>query len=309
MFEPSQTSNGLSQTSKEPSQTSKEPSQTRNEPSKTSKELSQTRNEPSQTSKEVSKISRFFGNLILNKMKINYKINIGEKMAKTIQTIQKNDDIQDYRGGLNFSDSDIQNINQEIINITQNLLENIIEPNNIMNLRRFFAGGEGERKLGFTEKTIEISLSHPHLVPPHIAQRPLEDMMTRFYHTLDALHNAQNLLDLINRLRMAQVDELYQTALTIYRNLNTLTRDRVPGAEVLFRDLATFFERRNHHILGDEPTEKQLLKDAKAVLHGKKDGKIVIEHEKPHAEGGFHKVEDDIYKSSEKTKIKITEEK
>jgi hypothetical protein len=42
-----------------------------------------------------------------------------------------------------------------------------------------------------------------------------------------------------------------------------------------------------------------------ALIHGAKDGKIVIEHETPHALGGKHVVVDETYKN--KTNFRETE--
>ena len=45
----------------------------------------------------------------------------------------------------------------------------------------------------------------------------------------------------------------------------------------------------------DEPTQKQLERDAKRLLHGHADGRIVIENESPHLTEGVHEVIDDVH--------------
>ena len=49
-------------------------------------------------------------------------------------------------------------------------------------------------------------------------------------------------------------------------------------------------------------TEPEVERDVKALLHGTKDGKIVIENEKPHLVGGKHVVVDETHKSRESFK-------
>jgi len=82
---------------------------------------------------------------------------------------------------------------------------------------------------------------------------------------------------------------------------------RVDAAETLHNILSPFFRgmgvRRREE---EEPeTEKQQLRDVKALIHGKHDGKIVVENFKPQLTGGIHKVEDQTFKDTEKFKGSI----
>jgi len=58
--------------------------------------------------------------------------------------------------------------------------------------------------------------------------------------------------------------------------------------------LRSFFHRRRQQ--GDEPTEHEVERDVRALLHGHKDGKVLIENEHPHMEGGKHTVIDETHK-------------
>ena len=86
----------------------------------------------------------------------------------------------------------------------------------------------------------------------------------------------------------------YHNALRIYGSLREQARNRVHGAEPLFEALRTFFHRRKRQT--DAPTEKQLEKDVKKLLHGKADGEIVIKNVSPHVSGGKHTVVDNVRK-------------
>jgi hypothetical protein len=97
---------------------------------------------------------------------------------------------------------------------------------------------------------------------------------------------------------------VYTDALEYYAGVREAAKRRVDPAETLDRDLATFFKRSPQ--TGKEPTEKQLKRDMNALLRGKKDGKIIIENEKPKITGGSRKVVDETFKDS--AEYKETEE-
>jgi hypothetical protein len=85
-------------------------------------------------------------------------------------------------------------------------------------------------------------------------------------------------------------DKIFRDALFIYNNLRELSKARVPGAQPLFEALLKYFRRRTRP--GEEPTVKQLEKDFHALIHGTKDGRLVIENEKAKTIGGKHLVVD-----------------
>jgi hypothetical protein len=93
---------------------------------------------------------------------------------------------------------------------------------------------------------------------------------------------------------MLQADSCYRDALRIYNSLKEQTKAKVPGAEPLFEALKTFFRKRRGG--GDEPTEIELERDIKRLIHGHADGKIQIENESPKIIGGIHKVIDDVHR-------------
>jgi hypothetical protein len=55
--------------------------------------------------------------------------------------------------------------------------------------------------------------------------------------------------------------------------------------------LQPFFQ--NMRRKNSEPTQHEVERDVKALLHGQKDGKIIIENERPHLTGGKHTVVDE----------------
>jgi hypothetical protein len=66
---------------------------------------------------------------------------------------------------------------------------------------------------------------------------------------------------------------------------------RVDASETIYKDWEIFC--RKHKRTEEEPTEKKIKRDMNALLHGKRDGKIVIKNVKPKVTGGKHKVIDE----------------
>ena len=86
-------------------------------------------------------------------------------------------------------------------------------------------------------------------------------------------------------------------ALEYYAQVQDAARRRIDSAESIYAELSTFFRSRGSHNR-DEPTEAEVERDVKALLKGKKDGKIVVENIKPKITGGKHKVIDEHFTDS-----------
>ena len=70
------------------------------------------------------------------------------------------------------------------------------------------------------------------------------------------------------------------------------------AAETLHNALSIFF--KHHRGETEQPTEKQALKDFKALEHGKHDGKLIIENVKPKLTGGKRKIVDETFRDTAK---------
>jgi hypothetical protein len=82
-------------------------------------------------------------------------------------------------------------------------------------------------------------------------------------------------------------------ALAYYNTVREASRRRQPGAQAIFRLLQAFFRRGR--LTSEEPTESKVERDVKALLHGKKDGEIIIKNERPHLVGGKREVIDEAH--------------
>jgi hypothetical protein len=91
---------------------------------------------------------------------------------------------------------------------------------------------------------------------------------------------------------------LFTDALGYYSRVKDATRRRVDSAETLYAELHEFFRNMNPHGNGEEPTEKKIKRDVDALLHGRKDGEVIIKNIRPKTTGGKHEVIDEILKNT-----------
>jgi hypothetical protein len=99
-------------------------------------------------------------------------------------------------------------------------------------------------------------------------------------------------------------DEAFTMSLIFYNMVREMSRRGDPTATVLFDTLRPFFRRRTPTTA--EPTAKQLEKDIHGLLHGTKDGEIIIKNETPRTQAGVHEVIDNVHTG--RTAIKGTVE-
>jgi hypothetical protein len=103
---------------------------------------------------------------------------------------------------------------------------------------------------------------------------------------------------------MEASDMLYMGALEFYASVREAAKRRIDPAEAIFNDLKKFFKRSKSP---DAPeTEKELLRDAKGIIRGKKDGKFEAVNITPKLTRGVHKVIDE--KFTDEAKYKETED-
>ncbi|MCL1912109.1 MAG: hypothetical protein FWG13_07880 [Leptospirales bacterium] len=170
--------------------------------------------------------------------------------------------------------------------------------------RRLF--GAGVRNYGFIEKSLDIVEENPDFVPPNFSI----EKFAASYHTLEEARQLswviQQFLQLVNDYVLVTSDQCYRDALRVYGNLREQSRARVARATPLFESLLIFFRRRRHP--EQEPTEKELERDFRRLLHRTAEGKIIIENEMPHLVAGERKVVDDVHKGHAAVKETIEAE-
>ena len=185
------------------------------------------------------------------------------------------------------------------------LVKNINDLQSVLNIDTNLTGrerarliGVKSRNYGFIVKSFDIIRDNPDFGPPNFE---LNDMMKNLVY----LENSRQLTMLIEQLRhladdflLTTCDTAYRDALRIYGSLREQSRNRVPGADALFQQLLQFFTLRRRRPGEEEPTqptEHELERDYKRLIHGKADGQMTVKHVSPHVVGGLHEVVDDVH--------------
>ena len=163
--------------------------------------------------------------------------------------------------------------------------------------------GVGVRNNGFIDKAFDIAVENPQFMPAHFDVATLTTNMHDIEDLRQLLWTLQQFTQAVSNTLLVHSDSAYRDALRIYDSLEEQTRNRVDGAEPLFRALRTFFSRRRKPA-NEEPTEMEIERDVKRLIHGKADGEIVIKNERPNMTGGVHEVIDNVHK--DKTAFKGT---
>ncbi|MCL2289196.1 MAG: hypothetical protein FWC34_00595 [Bacteroidetes bacterium] len=153
--------------------------------------------------------------------------------------------------------------------------------------------GSGIRRYGFIDKVSDLAAGNPEFVPPFMNLEDLKDLIRQIEILRNTSANLQQLLRMVNDELLVDGDEAYRLALMYYNSVRDAARRRVPGAAALLNMLRPFFSRSRRR--SDEPTEKEIERDVKALLHGTKDGEIIVKNENPTTSGGVHEVVDEVH--------------
>jgi hypothetical protein len=157
--------------------------------------------------------------------------------------------------------------------------------------RRLFSAGV--KNYGFIDKAFDIAHDNPQFMPPNFNLNKLFDNLRDLEDLRQLMLVLQQFEQAVSNAFMLQADSCYRDALRIYGSLREQAKAKVPGADPLYKALLTFFRKRRGE--GDEPTEMELERDVKRLIHGHADGKITIENESPKIISGIHKVIDDVH--------------
>jgi len=161
--------------------------------------------------------------------------------------------------------------------------------------------GSGIRRYGFIDKVSDLAETFPQYNPAMFDLAALKEKLRdiEFLRNLLALSN--ELARQISNCIMVESNESFRMALEYYNSVRRLALAGDAGAIAVFNMLEPFFRRTRR--AGEQPTEHELERDVHALLHGKKDGRIVIENERPHMTGGKHAVIDQTHKPEGEWKV------
>ena len=152
--------------------------------------------------------------------------------------------------------------------------------------------GSGVRRYGFIDKVSDVASANPEFVPAFFSDAELKETLRKIELLRNISAAFQQLQRMTDDVLLRVSDAAFQMALAYYNTVHEASRRRQPGAQAIFRLLQAFFRRGR--LTSEEPTEPEVERDVKALLHGKKDGEIIIKNERPHLVGGKREVIDEV---------------
>jgi hypothetical protein len=192
----------------------------------------------------------------------------------------------------------------EVLNQIKTLLDDYAQHLRALDRRRL--NGVGVRKLGFIERAYELALENAEFLPHYLT-------IERFGTDIQYFVDFRALVDLTTQIReklwnitIQSADIAYTDALEFYASVREAAKRRVDAAETLFAALSVFF--RHHRSESEEPTEIKAKHDFNSLIHGKHDGKLVVENISPKVTRGKRKIIDETFKDTAEFKDTVEED-
>jgi hypothetical protein len=182
----------------------------------------------------------------------------------------------------------------EMLNQLKNALDEYSQHLRALDRRRL--NGVGVRKLGFVERAYELTLENAEFLPHYLT-------IERFGEDIQYFIDFRSLVDLTSQIReklwnivMQSADIAYTDALEFYASVREAAKRRVDAAETINAALSVFF--KHHRQETEEPTQIKAKRDFNSLIHGKHDGKLIVENVSPKLTGGKRKIIDETFRDA-----------
>jgi hypothetical protein len=171
-----------------------------------------------------------------------------------------------------------------------------ISNNNLTDTQSHRKIGAGIKNYGFIEKTAELIKANPRYAQ-FFEPVDLINCIRNFDKCCDVSIILQAFDRSVTNSALVYSTGAYTMSLIAYNTLKELSRRGDSAAVELFRELQPFFKKTKRD--PTKLTEKKLEKEARALLRGKKDGRIIVENIKPKLTGGKRKIIDEAFTDTE----------
>jgi hypothetical protein len=192
-----------------------------------------------------------------------------------------------------FKESTLEALMTNFIAEYQNEIESWVSGPQLSPAERRRLLGASQRRYGFIDEVSDVMSTNPRFIPSNVDEQEFKDEIRKFELIRNFNITLQQVLRITQDIQLVMGDSLYRQALSYYGSVRDAALRRVEGAQVLFNRLREFFRNIHRRRTTDEPTEAEALRDARALLHGRKDGEIIIRNESPHLAGGERTVIDE----------------
>ncbi|MDR2628049.1 MAG: hypothetical protein LBC40_08470 [Dysgonamonadaceae bacterium] len=157
--------------------------------------------------------------------------------------------------------------------------------------RRLF--GTGFKYTGFIDAAYEGAVTNPNLLPSYMPA-------TKFKDDVDDYSRKHNLYVIVDQFAreiwdsmLTSSDTAYRDALDYYNSVKEASHRHIAGADAEYNRLKSYFKKSKP--LTDQPTEMEIERDVRALLHGTKEGRVVIENKLPEVAATERKVVDEVH--------------
>jgi hypothetical protein len=154
--------------------------------------------------------------------------------------------------------------------------------------------GIGIKNYGFIETAFSSSRVNPQFFPSYDSPQLYEEAVNDFNKKRELLNLLKQFQQIVSDSLLSSGDIAYHYSISYYNSLKAAVKQRVPGAEAEYNLLYQYF-KKSSKAKSATPTNAQLQRDVRSLITGKKDGKIVIENERPNVVMGGRKIVDDIH--------------
>jgi len=193
-----------------------------------------------------------------------------------------------------FNTCDVRHIKTDLQN-AESLFRSMSDRDLTLGQRRRKVGA-GIRNYGFIVKVSELAVDNPQFASLFNLE-VLQNCLFNFEESRNINLMAQSLARLTSNSMLTYSDEAYSLALIFYNSVKELARRGNVDAITLFRTLQPFFRRRNTEKESKPPTEHEVERDVKALLHGHKEGEVIIRNEADHVVKGERTIVDETHKN------------
>jgi hypothetical protein len=161
-------------------------------------------------------------------------------------------------------------------------------------------GIEGTQlRLGFIEAALRISGKFPQYFPHWLDTAKFQSDLDLFNAIRSLVEVCRSLEEKAWNINIEASDMIYTDALEYYSQVQDAAKRRIDSAESLYAELHGFFRNMGTHENGEAaPTKKKTKRDVNALLHGRKDGEVIIKNIRPKTSGGTREVIDETFKNN-----------
>jgi hypothetical protein len=153
----------------------------------------------------------------------------------------------------------------------------------------------GLKRLGFIEAALRIATKFPQYYPHWLDTDKFQRDLGLFNSIRSLVEVCRSLEEKAWNINVEAGDMVFTDALEYYSQVQDAAKRRIDSAETIYAELHEFFRSRGTHQNGEEPTEKKIKRDVDALLHGRKDGEVIIKNIRPKTTRGTHEVIDETF--------------